>query len=429
MVEVDTPTGDFFFTDPRMIKFQVSQWTIKKTANETINRIVDYDMEICNQKHFQKLDDETKAYFLNKHLADFFCIPTHIKNLTMEGAFDQDIFQAIRFTMSICKNGTGNVVCLPEREIRAKMARGFVGVYFVDNTINPGNYLNPSLPQPREVFTNFVLDSQRQLDINLKNNFLETEDGVVFQEKKEERIINYHGYQEFDFKTQSDDFFWVYFKVKQVNSFFKRKYSKVQDLLAQIGGFVNCFWIVSFALNYLYSQLYIISEILYDIFTIKIKKEIDPNRANNYFAKDKSKIQPNMSQINYGYNDKIQLSILDYIHYYTGFFGFKKQKEKKIIIEKGMKIVQNCLDVKFMIKKFYELEKMKQLLLKPEDLMKFEKMDKPILEIDLSRKLRSDGTMMASFFGRNKSITKKVTNLESRKVPKSEHNEKVSLNS
>ncbi len=135
----------------------------------------------------------TLIHFLNKRLSDYFCIPPEIKNLTLEGAFDQEIFKTIRFTVSICKNETGKVSCLPEEEIREKMARGYIGVYFVDYAVNSEDYLNPKKPQPKEIFTNFVLDSKKVLDINLKNSFLETDDGLVFEEKQEEKLLMFEG--------------------------------------------------------------------------------------------------------------------------------------------------------------------------------------------------------------------------------------------
>jgi hypothetical protein len=39
------------------------------------------------------------------------------------------------------------------------MNRGFIGFYFKDLTVDPGNFDNVEKSLPREVFTNFVLDS------------------------------------------------------------------------------------------------------------------------------------------------------------------------------------------------------------------------------------------------------------------------------
>lgn len=105
--------------------------------------------------------------------------------------------------------------------------------------------------------------------------------------------------------------------------------------------------------------------------------------------------------------NKINLGILDYIYYYTGVFGFQRQREKKAIIEMGTKIVKACLDMKFMIKKFYELEKIKQLLLKPEDYDAFEKMEKPVLKVEFNKNFKkNERNFVQSFLGNEKQAIK-----------------------
>jgi hypothetical protein len=46
-------------------------------------------MEICTPSHLAKTDEKTREHFLTFNLKDYFCIPSHIKNLTAQGAFDQ----------------------------------------------------------------------------------------------------------------------------------------------------------------------------------------------------------------------------------------------------------------------------------------------------------------------------------------------------
>ena len=46
-----------------------------------------------------------------------------------------------------------------------------LGFYFKDLTIDPGNYKSVAKSAPKEVFTNFVLSSQKEIDIFLKVTF------------------------------------------------------------------------------------------------------------------------------------------------------------------------------------------------------------------------------------------------------------------
>ena len=84
-------------------------------------------MEICNADHFKKTDDLTREYFRKMKLSDYFCIPSELKNLTAQGAFDQNIYQAIKVSFHMCNNETYFNKCKPAEYIKNKINRGFLG--------------------------------------------------------------------------------------------------------------------------------------------------------------------------------------------------------------------------------------------------------------------------------------------------------------
>ena len=539
IIELNSPFGDIYYTNPNTLYLTVSQFTVSRSANKTDVTFEHYPMEICTKDHFSKLDDETQRYFLRKKLSDYFCIPSALKNLTMQGAFDQDLFQSIKFTVMICSNTTEKTSCLSQEEIEKTISSGFIGIYFVDFTINPQDYENPRKSQPKEVFTNFVLKSQKEIDIFMKNNYIKTEDGLVFESNHREKISSFSESAEFDFKTENQDFFTIYFRIKQESDYYERSYGKLQELLAQIGGFLNCFWIIALGINHFYSNLFIIWETIANIFTIKIlsddqkkpvkeiatsirKFEINEQRislanSENLISikgirikteencqvdkktqrnteknkikaqnaeKDLKKIQKNplhddkkppqeneekktpqvkeaeqirtetfqirkefpkmsynlkiltskeafnqdeddlnMKKIfshshaisheeiqfekespnsphsakrfaefkrlkkseedikNFKTFENLKLGFLDYFYYYTGFFKTPDRERKKLIIKRGSKILRTCLDIKYIIQKFYEIEKLKYVLLSDSDIERFSQLPRPELKI------------------------------------------------
>ncbi len=432
IIELNSMFGDMYFTNPNLLSINISQFSIRKFPNQTIVTSEDYPMEICKKEHFKKLEPETESYFLQKNINDYFCIPTYLKNLTMEGAFDQDVFQAVKITVSICNNLTTNNTCLPLEEIKNIMNRGFIGVFFGDYTIDAGNYLIPKRIQPKEIFTNFVLNSQKQIDILMRNNYIETEDGTIFESKHEERVVNFIDSHEFDFKLENPDFLLIFFKVKQEDAHYERNYGKLQNLIAQIGGFINCFWIIAFSFNYLYGNLFMISQILIKNFTIKISNpEIiikesqikstltEIKNGNKPITFDKENLEkdlekdPNVQKMNqlkeelknFEVLESLDLNLLDYLHFYTGWFESPERERKKLIIKKGETIVKTCLDIKFIIQKFYEIEKLKQMVLSEKDLEKFDKMPKPELMVVLKgnkkeKKRRIKGSIFRNVLGK-----------------------------
>jgi len=165
LIELNDVSISTFWTNSSIINMNVSQFTMKQTDDGLVITQEDYKMEICTKEHFSKLDDTTRNYFQSMVLDHFFCIPKDLKNLTMLGSFDQYIFQTIKFTISICNNITNDGKCLSTEAIKETMNSGYIGIYFVDNNVLPSDYANPKQTQPKEVFTNFMIDSQKEIDI------------------------------------------------------------------------------------------------------------------------------------------------------------------------------------------------------------------------------------------------------------------------
>lgn len=60
-----------------------------------------------------------------------------------------------------------------------------------------------------------------------------------------------------------------------------------------------------------------------------------------------------------------------------------------MMINKGLEIMRRCLDIKFIIQKFYEIEKLKQLLLSDSQLDLFRFLPKPEIILNVKENLKS----------------------------------------
>lgn len=506
LIELNSETGEYL-TDSRLFIPKISQ-SAYKNQKKIYSQY--YFMEICNETHISNLDEESKQYFRIKNLSNFFCIPKNIKNLTMEGAYDQEVFKTIKITFSLCKSED---ICFNSSYIQEVLKTGYIGIYFVDTAVDPGNFENPKKRIPKEVFTNFVVKSQKEVDIYFKNNYLYSEQGLIFDESVDTKMVSYEEFQDLNFMVENDDFLKIYLKIKQMKSIYERNYSKIQDLLGLLGGFLNFFYILGFLLNALYTKIHFITDILLDIFTIKISitkdshshamnalnecidekirieapspiklvplenqienetplsterqrlnsetanitlkkflecenlqknQELKPSltfnldlnnendKENFKTVKLSPKVIVDQEDLDFGKSEEeekvrefesknfkskseiikdlnlqtqiinpppeiqeiksLNMSFLDYIYYYTGFFHSPEREKKKLMINKGMQIFEKFLDVKFIIQKFYELEKIKQIVLSDTELDLFNILPKP--EIVVNYKEAKDG--------------------------------------
>lgn len=196
------------------------------------------------------------------------------------------------------------------------------------------------------------------------------------------------------------------------------------------------FWLILLGINFFHSNLLFIRDIVYEIFKINfIKLETFRNLNTSKLAKIEPKlIYANTEDDTGGNNEELfkkvgrgggsegggsegeggktskkitindlekliktndntedndivnlELGIWDFINYYFGIMGNPERNQKKALIKKGMDIVQKNLDVKNLIEKFYEIEKLKVLLLDEDQLRLFNSLPKPELELIVKR--------------------------------------------
>lgn len=213
---------------------------------------------------------------MEKNLENFYCIPKNLKNLTLEGAFDQGYFKLIQFSFSICKNDSVQR-CQELEKIKKEMSSGYIGIYFIDKNMDLGNYENYYHEQPREVYTNYILSSKKKINVNLQNNYLNTDDGLVFEQHSTKKIINFNEYQEYNFLYPDDHFLDVTLKFDQIRIIHRRNYEKLQELLAKVGGTLNILFLFCAIINSVYNKFTVIRDILFDVFTIKFINNLKEN--------------------------------------------------------------------------------------------------------------------------------------------------------
>ena len=459
VLEINDPPGQIYFTDDKMFTVTISQYSfVRNNLSGVFDlNITTYPMEKCRASHFSKIQPNLQEYFFSKNLSYYFCVPIGLNNLTMQGSFDQNIYENVKISFGICNNNTHT--CLTRDEIFSRMKIGYVGLYFIDSTFDSNGFETPYKETPKEVYTNFFINSQKSINVFFQNNYVESDDGVIFTSIRSNKFVGYSGFQEYNFLTPNDEFFMIYLRNVQEIIHYQRSYSKFQNVLAQIGGFINIFWIFSEILNMFYAKLILIRDIIFDVFSVKSllnddtlvekekqdlddKKEEEQTRNDSNLSKKNLNFEifklkngknnpdnpnlkfsscdnqnhnyiipkiledDNIADVHYSmdfitqdknskfskskleeYNEiaELELGLLDYIHYYTGYFKTPERERKKAILLKGTKILKENLDVKQIIQKFYEIEKLKYFLLSEEQLTSFNKISKPELVIIKNR--------------------------------------------
>jgi hypothetical protein len=227
----------------------ISRKFIKKT-DEKGN--VDYDMnmkmnkmETCNlTKHFNNFQHLFKDQELNK----LYCLDNDaIKDLSLKGTWGDPVFELFQIQVTTCKNSTEdnntnnikNPICASKAEIDEKLKGGFFVVNYVDSIFEPKNYTHPQIYVRRNFYTSMSNKFFKELSFYMKNIDYLTESGFILDQQTNDFFLQLdYSYEIYDFR-ESNEFFFCNFRLSYNRDIYYRKYLKIQDVIAQVGGFLK----------------------------------------------------------------------------------------------------------------------------------------------------------------------------------------------
>jgi len=242
----------------------ISRKFIKKT-DEKGN--VDYDMDLkmnkmetCNlTKHFNNFQHLFKDQELNK----LYCLDNDaIKDLSLQGTWGDPVFQLFQIQVTSCKNSTEdnntnniqNPICASKAEIDEKLKGGFFVVNYVDSIFEPKNYTHPQKYVRRNFYTSMSNKFFKELSFYMKNIDYLTESGFILDQQTNDYFLQLdYSYEIYDFR-ESNEFFFCNFRLSYNRDIYYRKYIKIQDVIAQVGGFFKGIMIIAKFLDFWYSK-------------------------------------------------------------------------------------------------------------------------------------------------------------------------------
>ena len=151
--------------------------------------------------------------------------------------FDKNTVLMIDFYK--CVNNTGSTICKTDDEINQLINTNTVYAWFFTKTANPFDYLSPIFYT--YTYNSIILSNNHNtyIENEFKINELNTDNGLVFSNIENEKFMfldKQKIYNSNTVKTKSM-LLSINFNWRENNEIILRKYPKLQDVLAQIGGF------------------------------------------------------------------------------------------------------------------------------------------------------------------------------------------------
>ncbi len=223
-------------------------YAITNTSDiENPTKFIKYDLVQCSKtKIFEKnyLDINSK---LIGDPVNFFCLPD-FSNLTLFGQFGNPEFKIGRMYVSQCQNSTTKNDCYPLNEIQEDLREFYVQYTFLDRYYDLSDYKEPLKIFWKSDLIQLSAFSSRSDQYTYKILNIESDDGFILESNK--NILT----SQFDTKMvltmgYNPDYFVLVTDVSNISSVAGRKYSKIQNVLANTGGFIKFVMMVFTTLN------------------------------------------------------------------------------------------------------------------------------------------------------------------------------------
>lgn len=260
----------FRLTDPknkpypqaeRLYKIALKFWhsSDQDTNQNTEQTTDDISIETCNiNKHFGKY----KNLFLNiSDLDTFFCAVPRNYNQTIYGLYgDTNPFGYYHFYVYMCLNQSSDDICFDEKEVRKTLSNTYLEIRSVDYSIDNQNTVQVAIPNIRTDRHMLSLTVYKRIWIYLNAVTYISDDGLIFVDKSTETFYQYESFRyDVDLRNISTGtipgtFTTVTVLSTGTNISYNRKFNKIQEYIATMGGMINCISTIGFLLNYFFSK-------------------------------------------------------------------------------------------------------------------------------------------------------------------------------
>ena len=246
-------------------------------------------------------NDNYQNLFSNHPLNQTYCI----KNLneSIFGTFQKEKYSFIYIELFECKNTTENKNCLPQEQIDYYLNGTFISIAYQEIVIDPCNYNMPNQPIIGEYYTTISHNYFKEIHMYFKEVEIITDKGILFNQKQSKKFSQLADvYDMISFKINSQNFAEISIKVYHKTDLYTRNYIDLENVIANIGGFVKFMSMIFYFLHYIFLQGGINEKIINKLFLIQNKTHfgngnsihiINHNNSNKSFGIMKKNVNIN----------------------------------------------------------------------------------------------------------------------------------------
>jgi hypothetical protein len=360
------------------------------TFNTTLgaNVYVPVNIEQCTKDSFTP---ENLEIFKNLEFINAYCLSQNQAiELKLRNLFSTVNSTFIFFRFRQCMNNTDNNSCSPQSTIDSYLSSTNLAIYAIDNYIQTKDYLNPLKKGFQNYFFRVSLQTLNGIQLYLRDVAFVSDIGLI----AEELSYSYGFRHEYTFYNPGGpqgkyfaQFGMQYSPTLEMNY---RVYMKLQDIAAQIGGLLNLLMLIGRILLELYYtntyKLYLYNNLFYGVDSDSTKQMIPMHNRQSQQAIIKDSVYVYKNNLS-NFNDDIPQSTFIKKKLKLNFFEkflcanlYIKRNIKLLNFEAGSKFIKGRLDTAYLLKAYFDLDKIKYFLLNNDQLSRFDNLSFPRVE-------------------------------------------------
>ncbi|KAL4429641.1 hypothetical protein ABPG74_017050 [Tetrahymena malaccensis] len=416
------------FVDPSYFTVKaVMQYLVQSTDSKTgqvIKKLVSSEREITACSLDDVGIDDLKPYFSSFQYTDYFCLKSTNQDdkSYIEGDFDEQSFSQIYIYIQKCTNSTelNSVICKSSDEINSVMGNTKISLYLSDQLIVPTSFEQPFQYKGINLFSTISTYFQKEIQLYYTNSYIDTDQGIFYPDIYQTRGYSFVQQSEVIFHDQSETICRVLLRLrKQKEDYMQRRYAKVLDITAQVGGLLKVLTMAGAILLGPFQRLFYNKNIVNQLFSFQLnditneykieqsqyiseeqnndqqQKQSNKPQNTKEFIKQITETQRDKSnsannQQNKKSNMKNAMKIFDtsqqtiefkFFDYFRYFFCSKRKslKSKKILLDYSIKKLNQNLDILHILNKMIEIDKLKYLIFDDDQMKLFEFIPKPTI--------------------------------------------------
>lgn len=359
-------SDDFFYIppDPTIYYYQLIEYSL---IDGVVVSAISHEFEPCNETFFS----DFPGAFDNLTFRNMSCLKK--TNFSVKGYWDEKELKYFSVKIFKCVNDTKLSACKSEEEIDEFFKIKYFNTLTIERSFDLTNYENPISSKIKSFFTGLELGRRKTVSNFLKQTKILTDRSAMFNEYDE---IWTTVFEQGDIDSQrADDCLIEYILYSsEYLIVFQRRYQKLFELLASLGGILSPLLIIGSVFVKLINEWNVNEIIMNKIYTVDFKGFPEKKKKTLHFQERKNKT---LRKKSFHSRNGLKLSFFEKI-----LFAMKNKKNytpKEAVYNSYLKKSNIKLDLFEILKKLEEIHRLKYILLSKKQLELFNAFSKQVL--------------------------------------------------